>query len=73
MNALTIILLVYVILDILTSIIIYGILRLNGWSRYELARRFRDLIAKPADDFVEEIADEVNDLRNEWEWDEDGE
>ena len=64
---------ILVALDIIASIILYAVLRLNGWSRYELARRFRDLIAKPADDFVEEIADEVNDLRNEWEWDEDGE
>lgn len=61
MSTLTIILLAYVILDIITSIIIYGILRLNGWSRYELARRFRDLIAKPADDFLEDIAEELHD------------
>jgi hypothetical protein len=61
MTTLTIILAVYVALDIIASIILYAVLRINGWGRYELARRFRDLIAKPADDFLEEIADELHD------------
>lgn len=58
MKTLTIILAIYVALDIIISIILFAILRLNGWSRYELARRFRDLLTKPADDFLEGIADE---------------
>ena len=60
MNAITIILAIYVALDIISGIIIYAILRLNGWSRYELARRFRDLLREPADDFLEGIADEFH-------------
>jgi hypothetical protein len=68
MNALTIILLIYVILDIVASLVIYAVLRLNGWSRYELARRFRDLLREPADDFLEGIADE----RDEFDHYEDG-
>ena len=66
MNALTIILLVYVILDIVSSIILYGILRINGWSHYEMGRMFRKVIKEPYEDLVEGIADEVNTLRNEW-------
>lgn len=62
MNAITIILAIYVALDIISGIIIYAILRLNGWSRYELARRFRDLLREPADDFLEGIAEEQDDF-----------
>ncbi len=73
MTTLTIILAVYVALDIIASIILYAVLRINGWSRYELARRFRDLIALPYEDFVEGIADEVNSEREReyYDWDED--
>ena len=61
MKTLFIIFAVYVALDIITGIILYAILRINGWGRYELARRFRDLITKPADDFLEDIAEELHD------------
>jgi hypothetical protein len=72
MTTLTIILAVYVALDIITGIILYAILRINGWGRYELARRFRDLITLPYEDFVEDIADEVNSEREReyYDWDE---
>ncbi len=54
MNALTIILLVYVALDIITGIILYAVLRKNGWSRYELAVNFRNLIRKSRRAFINE-------------------
>lgn len=66
MTTLTIILAIYVALDIITGIALYVTLRLNGWSRYELARRFRDLIALPYEDFVEDIADEVREDEEDW-------
>lgn len=66
MTTLTIILAIYVALDIIASIILYAVLRINGWSRYELARRFRDLIALPYEDFVEDIADEVREDEEDW-------
>jgi hypothetical protein len=66
MTTLTIILAVYAALDIITGIILYAVLRINGWGRYELARRFRDLIALPYEDFVEGIADEVREDEEEW-------
>lgn len=62
MNALTIILLIYVILDIVASIVIYAILRLNGWNMASLAYHFRNLLKKPADDFIEDVVDEYTHL-----------
>ena len=66
MKTLFIIFAVYVALDIITGIILYAILRINGWGRYELARRFRNLITLPHEDFVEDIADEVREDEEDW-------
>lgn len=66
MKTLFIILAIYVALDVITGIALYAVLRINGWSRYELARRFRDLIALPYEDFVEGIADEVREDEEDW-------
>jgi len=60
MNALTIILLIYVILDIVSSLAIIGILKWNGWTMRELAVWFRDLIHLPQDDFIEGIVEEYD-------------
>lgn len=64
-----IILAVYVALDILTAIGIYTILRLKGWTPYEMARRFRQAMSVPYEDLMDEVADEVNEMREEWDKD----
>ena len=58
MTTLTIILAAYVALDIITSIIILILLRLNGWTLSELARGFRAIIGRTQEDFVEYVADD---------------
>lgn len=64
-----IILAVYVALDILSALVVYAILRLNGWSIYEMAYRLRQVLKVPYEDLLEEVADEVNEMRSEWERD----
>lgn len=63
MNTLAIILAIYVGLDIICGVGLYGLLRIKGWSPCELGRKFRSLLTESADDFLEDIADEVNDIR----------
>jgi len=69
MNALTIVLLIYVILDIVSGIGIYAHLRINGWSKWEMARWFRNLMTKPYEDFVEDVYYSIHNLRRVWETD----
>lgn len=58
MNTITIILLIYVIIDIVAGIAIYAHLRRKGWRGTELARRFRDLLREDRYDFLKGIHDE---------------
>ena len=58
MTTITIILAVYVALDIISALVILLILHLNGWTLTELARGFRDLMCLNQEDFVERVADE---------------
>ena len=58
MTTITIILAVYVALDIISALVILFILHLNGWTLTELARGFRDLMRLNQEDFVERVADE---------------
>ena len=55
MSTLTIILLVYVALDIVCDITIATILRFNGWTLRELAGWLRNLLRKHQEDFIEDI------------------
>ena len=57
MSTITIILAVYVALDVISALVILLILRLNGWTLFELARGFRAIMGKPQEDFVEYVAD----------------
>lgn len=62
-----IILLVYVALDILVGAYIYIHLRVNGWSRYELARRFKMLMKYDSEEYEETMADEYRQIEENWE------
>lgn len=53
MKALMIILIAYVALDIITGTAIYIVLRKKGWSRYNLAWKFRDALRLTYDEFIE--------------------
>lgn len=55
MNTLTIILLIYVVLDIVLDIAIAITLRIKGWTLRELASWFRNLLRKHQEDFIEDI------------------
>lgn len=56
MKTLLIILAIYVALDIISGVAIYIILRLNGWTGFEMAREFRNLIKFHQEDYVDAFA-----------------
>lgn len=61
-----IILLVYVALDILVGAYIYIHLRVKGWSRYEIARRFKMLMKYDAEEYEETMAEEYRQSESDW-------
>ena len=61
MNTLTIILAAYVALDIITGIVVYALIRANGWTRWEIARQFRNLLRWHQEDYVEEFLERYGD------------
>lgn len=61
-----IILLVYVALDILVGTYIYIHLRVKGWSRYEIARRFKMLMKYDAEEYEETMAEEYRQSESDW-------
>jgi hypothetical protein len=67
MKVLLIILAVYVALDIITGLYIYITLRIKGWPRYEMARRFKMLMHLPCEDYNETIKEELEDTESDWE------
>lgn len=71
MKTILIILAVYVLLDIVSSVWVYTALRINGWTMRELAMQFRKLLNNSAEDYLAEVAEEVNSLEREWEDNED--
>lgn len=71
MKTILIILAVYVLLDIIASVWVYTALRINGWTMRELAMQFRKLLNNSAEDYLAEVAEEVNSLEREWENNED--
>lgn len=55
MNTLTIILAIYVALDIIASIIILIVSLLNGWTLREMALWLRHFLKTNQEDFIEDI------------------
>ena len=63
-----IILAIYVALDIITGVGIYAILRINGWTPAEIGYRFRQVLKTPYHDLVEDIAEEVEEMTEEYDY-----
>ena len=61
MNTLTIILAIYVALDIIADITIILISRLNGWTLREMALWLRHFLKTNQEDFIEDILYEYGD------------
>ena len=70
MNTIAIIAIAYTIADILASIILYAIIRLNGWTAREMATLLRDLIKWPQEDFIEEFATKYGFTDEDWDGEE---